>query len=439
MRIWPTKRGWKRFGLGLSILLAIGLIVNGVFAWRAQWRLENRLAAIRAAGDPASIAELAPAPIPDSENAAAILARVRPRLKEFGNAYGDFYKSPLGKEYEAQEDRNEPPTSEQIAAIRTILADYADVEEAIGKAAVCERYASRLDFSLEHRAFLEQMLEYIQESRTAARLLAWRNKVLQVDGQHETAVRNGIAALRLARLHTNEPTLVAYLVAIAMRSIASEQMYDSLSAGVVSPELHAALDQELARHDDPQQLTRVLKTERAVSAGWSEGQLGLPGGWLPPRMFRWPMKSMQIGVLDEMGDALRLADQPWYAVKQVFGDGKSSAKPTGHGIMADLLVPAIRAAFLAHARSLAVSRALRIDNALREFAEQNGREAAGLADLNLPRAATIDPFSGEPLKLKHTEDGWIVYTVMENGVDDGGDFKGLKDYGAAPRKWRATE
>ena len=439
MRIWPTKRGWKRFALALAFLLALGLIENGVFAWRAQWKLDERLTSIRAAGDPASIAELAPEAIPDSENAAAILEQIRPRLNEFSKAYGKFYKSPLGMEFEAREDEDKPPTDEQMAAIRTILAEYTDVEQAISKAAACERYASRLDFSLEHRAFLEQMLDRVPESRTATRLLAWRAKVLQIDGQHEAALRNGIEALRLARLHTNEPTLVAYLVAIAMRGIASEQIYDSLSAGVITPELHAALDQELALHDDPRQLTRVLATERAVCADWSEGQLGLPGGWLPPRMFRWPLKSYQIGVLDEMADALKLADQPWYAVKQALGDDQSAAKPTGHGVMADLLVPALRAAFLAHARSVAVARALRIYNALREFEEKNGREATGLADLSLPREATIDPFSGEPLRLKHTDEGWIVYTVMENGVDDGGDFKGLKDYGLAPPKWRATE
>ncbi len=95
--------------------------------------------------------------------------------------------------------------------------------------------------------------------------------------------------------------------------------------------------------------------------------------------------------------------------------------------------------FQANARSLAVSRALRIENALRQFAEKNGREAMGLDELNLPAAATIDPYSGEPLKLKHTDEGWIIYSVMENGVDDGGEFKQLKDFGVAPRKRRGTE
>jgi len=86
-----------------------------------------------------------------------------------------------------------------------------------------------------------------------------------------------------------------------------------------------------------------------------------------------------------------------------------------------------------------ISRSLRIDNALREFAEKNGREAKGLDELTLAKEATIDPYSGEPLKLKHTPDGWIVYSVMNNGVDDGGTFIELKDYGLAPPRSRMTE
>ena len=108
-------------------------------------------------------------------------------------------------------------------------------------------------------------------------------------------------------------------------------------------------------------------------------------------------------------------------------------------MLADLLVPGLEAAYVAHARSLALSRALRIYNALRQFETQHGREAKGLEELSLPVEATVDPFSGQPLKLKSTDEGWVVYSVMQNGVDDGGDFSEMNDYGVAPRKWRATD
>jgi hypothetical protein len=95
--------------------------------------------------------------------------------------------------------------------------------------------------------------------------------------------------------------------------------------------------------------------------------------------------------------------------------------------------------FHANARTVAVMRSLRIYNALRQFAEKHGREATGLEQLDLPQSATIDPYSGEPLKIKFTGQGWVVYSVMENGMNDGGDFIGRKDYGVAPRKLRLTE
>jgi hypothetical protein len=81
-------------------------------------------------------------------------------------------------------------------------------------------------------------------------------------------------------------------------------------------------------------------------------------------------------------------------------------------------------------------RSLRIFIALRQFAESNGRDANGLAELKLPRGFTTDPFDGQPLRLKHTPEGWIVYSVHRDRSDDGGDFNGLKDAGVAPRKYR---
>ena len=77
-------------------------------------------------------------------------------------------------------------------------------------------------------------------------------------------------------------------------------------------------------------------------------------------------------------------------------------------------------------------RCLRILNELTAYAQANGHEAEGLDDLDLPDAAKLDPFSGKPLQLKWTDEGWVVYTVFKNGTDDGGDFKDQADWGLGP-------
>ncbi len=118
MRIWPTKRISKRLAIGLVTLVAIALIANGIMAWRIESRLQAKIAAIHAAGDPASIAELAPTPIPDAENAAVILGKLGLRLDAFSKEYARFYDTPLGKGYDERSDRGEPPTAEQIAGMR---------------------------------------------------------------------------------------------------------------------------------------------------------------------------------------------------------------------------------------------------------------------------------------------------------------------------------
>lgn len=439
MRFWPRKR----FFLWLAIIVGVLILANGIFTWVTDWRLQARVAAIRAAGHPASIADLAPEPIPADQNAAAYLEELAPRLDQFAKEHGEFFKTPLGKAYDAIKDRGEP-TPEQIAAIRAILDKYPDIDAGLAAAAGCEQYASLADFTLGPNEFLDELLQNrITRVRIATRFLVWRVEVLLADRQQQQAVEQGIEMLHLARLCDHEPTLVNLLVCHAVRGVTAWSLYDALAAGTVSPELHAALEQELALHDDPQRLAHALNTERAFSADMT-ASIGdgsaldqLSPTWMS--IAGWPVKWMYIGALDWFDKYFMLADQPWDEVCRVLGPPGFEPPPTGDGVLADLLLPALKAAYEANFRTTATLRALRIFNALTEFRDQHGHEASGLEDLSLPKEATIDPFSGEPLKLKHTDDGWVIYSVYINGVDDGGDFKDMKDWGVAPPKYRATE
>lgn len=439
MRFLPRKR----FFIWLGIIFGVLILANGIFAWVTQWRLQSRIAAIRASGDPASISDLESEPVPDNENAAFYLTEYRQRIAEFAGEEGRFSNTPLGKDYDDRRDRGEPATIEQIEAIQAITDKYTDLDNALALAAACDRYASRLDFSLKPTQFIEEMIDLQPSIRQAARYLAWKKDVLLADGQTEQAVECGMQTLRLIRLYDHEPTLLSFLVGNAVRGIAARSLYDALATGPISPELHAALEQELAMHDDPQRLVHALKTERAFSADMTasigEGSPLDQGHPLRMRIAGWPVKWMYAGALDSFDRYFALANQPWDEICRELGPPGSDPPSNREGVLADLLLPALKAAYEANFRTVATLRALRIFNALTEFRDQHGREASGLKDLALPQKATVDPFSGEPLKLKHTDAGWVVYSVYLNGVDDGGDFKDMKDCGLAPRKHRATE
>jgi hypothetical protein len=451
MRIWPSKRTWKRIAIGIVILVAIAAIANGIMAWRIEAKLQNKIAAIRAAGYPASIAELAPQPVPESENAAAILNKLAPRFEQFSKDYYHFSdEMPLGKDYDKRGERGEPATAEQIDAIRAILNKYPDIDAGLTSAAACKKYASTADFSLDYQKFLSELLDKrISNVRTAARFIRWQMETLTAAGQQDKAIEKGIELLQLARLYDHEPLMVNMLVAIAVRGIAVDPLFDALAAGRVSPELHAALDRELALHEDPQRMARTIITERAYSIDATKVlpdtvnalQDKAGGSHMPAWLwhsFGWPMKRFYIGALDYYDILIAEFQRPWKGGRHLVAHPPAPDAPTGYGVLADLLIPATQAANTADARCTALLRCLRIFNALRVFAEKNGREAKALDELGLPNDASIDPFDGKPLRLKHTDDGWIVYTVMSDGEDDGGNFMGLKDFGVAPPRLRLT-
>jgi hypothetical protein len=431
MRLLPSGRHLKRLAIIAGLLIAVGLIVNAVMAWQTETQLADRIAAIRAGGDPTSIAELAPEPVPETDNAAAYLASVQADLAEFSKLYGEYYSAEEGKSLDQREDEGLPPTDKQVAAMGAILDKFPQIDIALEAAASCDRYASLLDFSLDHSPFLQALLENTQRVRTAVRFLDWRIKVDIAEGRHDDAVARGIELLRLARLYEQEPSMVQFLVGIAAREIAARSLYDALSAGPVAPELLVELNEEIARHDDPQRLVQMLKKERAISiSGLDTLSMQVAPG--AARAIGWPVKRYQIGVLDFYAEQLEIVARPWLEVQKQIRRAGAPRGDSGHGVMADLLAPAIRAAYEAYHRNVAVLRALRIYSALVQYRAEHGSQASGLSDLKLPEDLVRDPFSGEPLKLKRTEDGWLIYTVWQNGIDDGGDFTEMKDWGLGP-------
>ena len=71
----------KRLFTWIAALVALAVVGNTFMAMYVSSQQSARLAAIRAAGLPASIAELRPAPIPDSLNAAAVIESAAPAIQ----------------------------------------------------------------------------------------------------------------------------------------------------------------------------------------------------------------------------------------------------------------------------------------------------------------------------------------------------------------------
>ncbi|WP_442481368.1 hypothetical protein [Aeoliella sp. SH292] len=427
MKLIPTKRTLKRWAIGLGIVLGLLLLVNAVMAWRTEARFRELVAAVRAEGDPASIAELAPPPIPVDENAAALIDKLSPRLDEFDKEYAEFYNTDLGMQLDNLAP-GELLTDEQAAAMRAILDRYPDLEQQIHDAMAAPHYASTADFSLAFNPFLEAQLERMQKLRTFARFVNWRVQTLLAEGKHQEAVDWSLSLLEFSALVKGEPAIVSYLVTIAIRNIAFQDLHQALLTGPTDAATHARVDEVLKRLENETNLEKVLRTERALSITASIDQ-----GWnqAPPvlgNMLGWPIKQFFLPPIELYDEIIPLANVPYPKARKEFEAGGTVAVPTGRGVLADLLVPSLEAAMRSSARDVALIRSLRVLNAL----QLAGEDAQGLADINLPAEATTDPFTGKPLIVKKTDQGWLVYSVGEDLKDDGGKFDLAEDNGFGP-------
>jgi hypothetical protein len=284
------------------------------------------------------------------------------------------------------------------------------------------------EISASSSLVLDELMSSANGHRTPARFLRWKITVLLAEGKQEEALETGLVILRLARHFGGEPALVNGLIALAVRGVAAESLNLILRSGPISAEVREKLDQELALHDDPTWIQQVMKTERAITLSTSRSMFA-EGWWLP-----WMGRGLEVDMLDFYQRLLPILTQPWHKARaeiQNINTDVSYSTPMS-GTLVVLLEPSLVSAIVAFHRNTATLRCLRIVNALAAYAEANGHEAAGLDDLDLPAAAKIDPFSGQPLKLKWTDEGWVVYSVFQNGTDEGGDFKEQADWGLGP-------
>jgi hypothetical protein len=89
-----------------------------------------------------------------------------------------------------------------------------------------------------------------------------------------------------------------------------------------------------------------------------------------------------------------------------------------------MLLPSLSRAATLGERLRMQSLATRLVVALRLFANEHDGEAPGrLAELQeyVPADDLIDPFSGKPFVYKQNGPAWMIYSVSEDGVDDGGE------------------
>ena len=397
-----------RAAIVIGVLLILSVIIYAIVNWVLTNRVEERIASLKAEGQPVTIADVSSKAASPDDDAAAILQEVSEDIETVALALAPFW------------DADRPPWGHLNDAdretIRAVFDAHPDLIPTLERAARASEYRVVIPSTRPPLA----VLPHVQFLRSIGRILSTRAMLFHADGKPDEALDTCVTLLQLCRHFDQEPALISHLVAIACRSIAVEAANAILRGEGVSQAARANLEAELARHDMPAAYRDALVEERAVGIASFRQHLDRIG-YLPVRVI---FLNDMSDYLDLMGRQIETAQAPYHvAVKQLI-DTKDL------GLLTSLSVPPLGQTREATARSIAKLRCLRILNAM--ASRSDVAEDASLDELDLPAEVLTDPFTGDPLLLKQTEEGWIVYSVGADGKDDGGDLRKVRDVGVAP-------
>jgi hypothetical protein len=440
------RRPLRKGRLILLILLALVLLlVLGHHLWtnHQRSRLMAAIQQYREAGEPVLPEDFAPPATEDPDNpvrewraAAAALKPLDPKLQ-----------------HRADWRSLSVPLTEAEDNFLVQLLDGQ--QEALSHAETASRMSGRPDWSVHFVSpTLEAMLPNLGPERALANMLKWAALHAHYHADDALAVDRLLQIMALGRAMQHRPALVGHLVAIGIEALACD------TACTIGPELRVGSPTGVStRPARPQQVRKLIaellddhplregqilafRTERMMeldmamqmasgnvtpvtppsnrNANGSTGKQGVIGALLSPQ-FYGDARFM----LDYTSGVLKAAQAPDFPTSRT----RMSALPDvsrkrglSH-LMISILVPAFDRAIEQDFRILTDSRLTALSLACRMYAIDHGGDFPTMLDDLVPDylpSIPADPFAtGSPLRYRSGSNA-VVYSVGENGIDDGG-------------------
>jgi hypothetical protein len=394
-------KNWKKLlkiaGIAVGALLAVLLICNVFLIWSSGSQLGAKLEALRAAGDPVTLTDLARPLLPPEENAAVFLHRARADVQAISQQLRPIFD---GTDYQAgrlgESDRT---------AVRAAFAAYPRLMPLLERAAACPDYDAEHDYAANPQALLGTLLSQADDFRAALNVLSLRARLQAAEGDRDAALQTCLRIFRLARHFDHEPTNIGYLVALAGRAVGVKAAELVLRAGPLSDQARAALEVELALHDGFEGYARALKSERAFALDSMRVQV--PDVWVN----RFWLNYEQCDLIDLTEQHLALASQPLRDFKQGLATGGSGTR----GWVTRQLNPVLTRVREATDRARALVRCLRVLNALQRAVRPGAAEPT-ITGLGLPAEAIRDPFADGPLQIQKVGADWLIRSASGASV-----------------------
>jgi len=399
-------------------------------------QLERELAKLKEAGEPITLADLAPSPIPEEENAAPLYERALAKM-----VVADDGVFTLRDELFAGGLWD--LSAQKVERLREYLSRNSEAIEVLRRAA--QKPRCRFDFDYAKVLWGDDVtMREIPGARgglgslmrEAARTLRAKAMLDKADGKVEQAALDCWVTLRMANALGQEPLIIPQLVRIAIAQIALRGLEFLLYDANVPVHLQAKLLGELSPLKGREALARSLAGERAVAyqrvgPGFVVLAMTAEPETLPRPYLDWSTTQDSVA-RDNLNylrwsSALISAAREPYSVatvkvneiaKEVDGEQFSFLSKRRLASCLD------GGPYLCQARVDAKAGCLEVVFALKNYNAEHGSYPVSLEELAGKRGELpLDPFNGESFTYRREEGGFLVYSVGRDGKDDGGSEK----------------
>jgi len=357
---------------------------------------------------------------------------------------GDEWDAILERWYEA--DLWENLTPEDVAQIGGFLEKHANFLIALRQTAalggpmdVVPPPPERMD------------MEHLRQARDSTRLLSLNALYQAHAGERDAAITDVVAGLQLGNALASEPSLMPQLVRFACTMMAYHGLIEGFPPGAISRADLAHLLGQVQR--DPGRVPMVIALEETRLSSVKSLHATLDSGWADrytkmernlylsrsPFMQRFgklayasplarPWLNRDITTLSKAAGAItELAHLPYYDALRERDPPRGSVLPYTRQ-QSNSLIRTLGS----QARHEAVLQLLQLGLTL----EQYPRPPESLDALleHFPETTLTDPFTGHYFHYKPDGDFFLLYSVGENLMDDGGHH----DFGSGDIVWRST-
>jgi hypothetical protein len=405
-------RGWH---LALAVFLVVVALIVLYFVSRRN-SIERRLEALRAAGYPTSLAELEEyTKLPEgAQNAVALYAQA---FAAFVPPVDEANMPLLGQA--KLPDRGAPLPEPMAKAVATCLArnqtSLAMLHEAAG---------------FEHCRYGWSYMQGIPQGQTQAMRSCGRLLGLEAafHAQHGDANAAAVClrdGLRLSDSVQKDPTLIAYLVRVALVGVALSGLERSVSLSAFTDQQLQEMDATLARTGGTLDFTGALVAERCfmIEVCRNPSLLGPSGSTRALRLFPFVRGTCLSDILDSMADRIEASRLPPTERLRRFRQADTQVQQLSllH-FMTRMMTPALSRVAELDLRTRAHLDLARTAVAVERYRLTTGKVPDQLQEL-VPQyleLVPVDPFDEQPIRYQRTARGYILYSVDRDAQDNGG-------------------